>query len=154
MVTRQNAPDQLIKVEHSLATMQPQNNNVATVSPLEFAGENPIADKTEYDAIESNLKKSEIKEPVNSISNSKKVNERAKINTLIIKGIKNNEATISKYIPTDIKNNIPQDQESGGLKVVGWIVIIVGLIILLLRSIILGALLMLLGLVFVLAGRN
>jgi hypothetical protein len=51
-----------------------------------------------------------------------------------------------------IKQLIDSTHESGALKGIGWVFIVIGIIFILLINIILGALLMLLGLVFVLAG--
>ncbi len=67
----------------------------------------------------------------------------------------------SKELSIDKKNLIDKkyataEDEGGdsGLKIVGWILIILGLLILLFASILIGALLMLLGLVFALSGGS
>jgi len=49
-------------------------------------------------------------------------------------------------------NSSGDDGGNGGLRAIGWVVLILGIPILLFASILVGALLMLLGLVFVIAG--
>jgi hypothetical protein len=51
-----------------------------------------------------------------------------------------------------IKQIVESTHQSGALKGIGWVFIVIGILFLLLINIVLGALLMLLGLVFVLAG--
>jgi len=55
-----------------------------------------------------------------------------------------------------IQSNMSPNQttDGGGLRFIGWLLIIVGLILLLVVSILLGILLMLLGLLFVVVGKK
>lgn len=68
--------------------------------------------------------------------------------------ISNEKVVINKLKEFKTKNSSSDEEGSGALRAIGWIVVILGFLILLLASIFLGALLMLLGLIFVIGGRK
>lgn len=68
--------------------------------------------------------------------------------------ISNEKVVENKLKEFKAKNSSSDEEGSGALRAIGWIVVILGFLILLLASIFLGALLMLLGLIFVIGGRK
>ncbi|MCC6819082.1 MAG: hypothetical protein IT245_09340 [Bacteroidia bacterium] len=116
----------------------------------------PLSDSTQFivDNVEVSTLNNQLAIPPTNVVNAEKIRVKNLKRQILI--YKFNPIQHSAKTQLTEKYNAPESSssthESGGLKFIGWFLIILGLIFLLVINIVVGLLFMLLGLLFVVAG--